>query len=76
MKDINRFIKIQDKEMEEFKVERKKLIRKHEDEKAALMKIYWEELLGLEKEFKNELTLLIDKYTPQIRITPDVETKK
>ncbi|KAG5248521.1 protein SUPPRESSOR OF GENE SILENCING [Salix suchowensis] len=70
VKDISRFIKIQDKEMEEFKAERKKLIRRHEDEKAALMKIYWEELLGLEKEFENELTLLIDKYTPQIRNHP------
>ncbi|KAB5548191.1 hypothetical protein DKX38_011597 [Salix brachista] len=70
VKDISRFIKIQDKEMEEFKAERKKLIRRHEDEKGALMKIYWEELLGLEKEFENELTLLIDKYTPQIRNHP------
>ncbi|XP_011007984.1 PREDICTED: protein SUPPRESSOR OF GENE SILENCING 3-like isoform X3 [Populus euphratica] len=64
VKDINRFIKIQDKEMEEFEAERKKLIRRHGDEKAALMKIYWEELLVLEKEFEDELTLLIDKHTP------------
>lgn len=64
MKDINRFIKIQDKEMEEFEAERKKLIRRHGDEKAAFMKIYWEELLVLEKKFEDELTLLIDKYTP------------
>jgi hypothetical protein len=28
------------------------------------MKIYWEELLVLEKKFEDELTLLIDKYTP------------
>jgi hypothetical protein len=64
VKDINRFIKIQDKEMEEFEAERKKLIRRHGDEKAAFMKIYWEELLVLEKKFEDELTLLIDKYTP------------
>ncbi|KAG6781991.1 hypothetical protein POTOM_011377 [Populus tomentosa] len=64
VKDMSRFIKIQDKEMEEFKAERKKLIRRHGDEKAALMKIYWEELLVLEREFEDELTLLIDKYTP------------
>ena len=64
MKDISRFIKIQDKEMEEFEAERKKLIRRHGDEKAALMKIYWEKLLVLEREFEDELTLLIDKYTP------------
>ncbi|KAG6780253.1 hypothetical protein POTOM_013107 [Populus tomentosa] len=64
VKDISRFIKIQDKEMEEFEAERKKLIRRHGDEKAALMKIYLEELLVLEKEFEDELTLLIDKYTP------------
>jgi len=50
--------------MEEFEAERKKLIRRHGDEKATLMKIYWEELLVLEKEFEDELTLLIDKYTP------------
>jgi hypothetical protein len=64
VKDINRFIKIQDKEMEEFEAERKKLIRRHGDEKAVFMKIYWEELLVLEKKFEDELTLLIDKYTP------------
>lgn len=64
MKDINRFIKIQDNEMEEFEAERKKMIRRHGDKKAALMKIYWEELLVLEKKFEDELTLLIDKYTP------------
>jgi len=50
--------------MEEFEAERKKLIRRHGDEKAAFMKIYWEELLVLEKKFEDELTLLIDKYTP------------
>lgn len=64
VKDINRFIKIQDNEMEEFEAERKKMIRRHGDKKAALMKIYWEELLVLEKKFEDELTLLIDKYTP------------
>ncbi|CAK7357013.1 unnamed protein product [Dovyalis caffra] len=53
VEDIDTFIKLQDKEMEEFKAERKKLIKSHEDEKAALMKIYWEELLELEKKFEN-----------------------
>ncbi|KAJ9158635.1 hypothetical protein P3X46_024200 [Hevea brasiliensis] len=62
MEDIVSFIKIQDKEMEEFEAERKKLIKSHEDKKASIMKKYWEELLELEKKLENDLNQLMEKY--------------
>ncbi|KAF2293749.1 hypothetical protein GH714_004468 [Hevea brasiliensis] len=62
MEDMVSFIKSQDKEIEEFEAERKKLIESHEDKKSSIMKRYWEELLELEKELENELNQLMEKY--------------
>lgn len=56
------FIKFQDKEMEEFEAERKKLIKNHEDKKSSIMKRYWEEILDLEKDLETELNQLMEKY--------------
>ncbi|KAF2293758.1 hypothetical protein GH714_004513 [Hevea brasiliensis] len=62
MEDMVSFIKSQDKEIQEFDAERKKLIESHEDKKSSIMKRYWEELLELEKELENELNQLMEKY--------------
>ncbi|KAG8650213.1 protein SUPPRESSOR OF GENE SILENCING 3 [Manihot esculenta] len=62
MEDMVSFIKFQDKEMEEFEAERKKLIKNHEDKKSSIMKRYWEEILDLEKDLETELNQLMEKY--------------
>ncbi len=62
--EIEKFIKIQDKEMEEFVEEREKLIKGHEEKMAAMKRRHWEEEVELEKEFDAELTQLMGKYSP------------
>ncbi|XP_039063044.1 protein SUPPRESSOR OF GENE SILENCING 3-like [Hibiscus syriacus] len=58
------FIAIQEKKMKEFEVEREKLMKSHQDRRLVITQRYWEELVELEKGFENELTLLLEKYTP------------
>ncbi|XP_048327694.1 protein SUPPRESSOR OF GENE SILENCING 3 isoform X1 [Ziziphus jujuba] len=62
--EIAKFIKIQEKEMEEFVLERDVLIQAHEDKMAAMRKRHWDEEVELEKEFDANLTRLMEKYTP------------
>ncbi|PHT47975.1 hypothetical protein CQW23_12183 [Capsicum baccatum] len=62
---VAKFIKLQDKEMEEFVEERETLMRTHEDGIAALRRKYWEEEVELERKFDLELAKLMDKYSPK-----------
>ncbi|KAL2497988.1 RNA-dependent RNA polymerase [Abeliophyllum distichum] len=62
---IAKFIQLQDKEMEEFVVERKKLMKAHEDRMVALKRKHGEEEVALEKEFDDEFNRLMEKYTPR-----------
>ncbi|KAJ8563155.1 hypothetical protein K7X08_031607 [Anisodus acutangulus] len=62
---VARFIKLQDKEMGEFVVERENLMRTHEDRIVALRRKYWEQEVELEKKFDLELAKLMDKYSPK-----------
>ncbi|PSR88074.1 suppressor of gene silencing like protein [Actinidia chinensis var. chinensis] len=62
--EMAKFIKCQEKEMEEFVAESEKLIKLHEDKIIALKQKYLEEEIQLEKEFDAELDQLMDKYTP------------
>ncbi|KAI9103669.1 hypothetical protein K1719_023292 [Acacia pycnantha] len=57
------FIRLQDKEMREFEAERDKLVKIHEEKKLALKKKMWQEEVELEKEFENELTQLMNRFT-------------
>ncbi|KAJ8769152.1 hypothetical protein K2173_000927 [Erythroxylum novogranatense] len=61
---VDKFIKIQNKEMEDFAVERDKLMKEHEDEMAAMTRRHWEEKIQLEKQFDENLTSLMKKYSP------------
>ncbi|PSS30844.1 suppressor of gene silencing like protein [Actinidia chinensis var. chinensis] len=62
--EMAKFIKCQEKEMDEFVAEREKLIKLHEDEIIAMKRKHWEEEVELEKKFDAELDQLMDKYTP------------
>nr|AHV82104.1 suppressor of gene silencing 3 [Nicotiana benthamiana] len=62
---VAKFIKLQDKEMEEFVEERENLLRSHEDRIAALRRKYWEAEVELEKNFDLELAKLMEKYSPE-----------
>ena len=61
---IAKFIKFQEKEMEEFVLERDILIKSHEEKMIAMRRRHWEEEVELEKEFDGKLTELMEKYTP------------
>lgn len=63
--EILKFIKCQDKEMEEFVAEREKLMKIHEERKTALKRRQWEEEVALETELSEELNVLMAKYTPK-----------
>lgn len=63
--EIRKFIKCQDKEMEEFVAEREKLMKAHEERKTVLKLRQWEEEVALENELSNELNSLMSKYTPK-----------
>ncbi|CAK9156052.1 unnamed protein product [Ilex paraguariensis] len=62
--EIAKFIKFQDKEIQEFVEEREKLIKIHGDNIAEMKRRHWEEELKLEEEFNTELNRLMEKYTP------------
>lgn len=59
-----RSLTIQERKMEEFDAEREKLMKSHQDRRLAITQRYWEELVELEEGFEKELTLLMEKYTP------------
>ncbi|PON47631.1 hypothetical protein TorRG33x02_322940 [Trema orientale] len=62
---FSKFIKSQDKEMEDYVEEREKLMKAHEEKFNDMRRRHWEEELELEKEFINaELTHLMNKYSP------------
>ncbi|XP_050364361.1 protein SUPPRESSOR OF GENE SILENCING 3 [Argentina anserina] len=61
--EIANFIKVQDKEMEDFVAEREMLIKVHGENQAAMKRRHWEEEVALEKEFNDKLTQLMDKYS-------------
>lgn len=61
--EVARFIKLQDEEMENFVKAREELIRAHEEKGLAMKQRHWEEEVGLEKEFDDELSKLMEKYT-------------
>ncbi|KAF3444205.1 hypothetical protein FNV43_RR13895 [Rhamnella rubrinervis] len=62
--EIAKFIKFQDKEMEEFVLERDILIKSHEEKMNAMRRRHLEEEVELEKELDGKLTELMEKYTP------------
>lgn len=64
MEEKMRSLTIQERKMEEFDAEREKLMKSHQDRRLAITQRYWEELVELEEGFEKELTLLMEKYTP------------
>ncbi|KAJ7945190.1 suppressor of gene silencing protein [Quillaja saponaria] len=62
--EISKFIKLQDKEMEEFVAERDRLMKDHEEHIASMKRRHWQEELQMEEEFGKKLTNLMEKYTP------------
>lgn len=64
MEENARSMIIEEKKMEAFDAEREKLMKSHQDRRLEITQRYWEELIELEKGFENELTLLMEKYTP------------
>ncbi|XVE94031.1 hypothetical protein REPUB_Repub01dG0245100 [Reevesia pubescens] len=62
--DNTKSITIQDKKMEEYDAEREKLMKSRQDRTLAITQRYWDELIEIEKGFEKELTLLMEKYTP------------
>jgi len=62
--DFAKFVKSQDKEMEEFVSEREKLVKTYEDNKISMKQRYFEEEVQLEKDFDAALNQLMDKYSP------------
>ncbi|KAK9078487.1 hypothetical protein SSX86_002544 [Deinandra increscens subsp. villosa] len=51
--------------MKEFEEEREKLMKMHEEKKTEMKTRHWKEEIELEKGFNDELTLLMDKYSPK-----------
>lgn len=64
--EIAKFIKVQDKEMEEFVAARDRLIKLHGEKMDAMRREHWEEEVELEKGFDAELTQLMEKYSTHI----------
>ncbi|XP_058210721.1 protein SUPPRESSOR OF GENE SILENCING 3-like [Rhododendron vialii] len=62
--DFAKFVKSQDKEMEEFVSEREKLVKAYEDDKISMNKRHFEEEVQLEKDFDTALNQLMSKYSP------------
>ncbi|XP_047254596.1 protein SUPPRESSOR OF GENE SILENCING 3-like [Capsicum annuum] len=62
---VTNFIKLQDREMEEFVEARETLMRTHEDRIVALRRRYWEEEVELERKFDLELAKLMERYSPK-----------
>ncbi|PKI72616.1 protein SUPPRESSOR OF GENE SILENCING 3 [Punica granatum] len=63
--DVEKFIKLQNKEMDEFMAERDKLIKEHDEKVKEMKRRHWEEEVELENEFNTELTALMNKYSPE-----------
>ncbi|XP_030471641.1 protein SUPPRESSOR OF GENE SILENCING 3-like [Syzygium oleosum] len=63
MEEIAEFIQLQEKEMEEFVAKREMLEKGHEDKLVAMKKRHWDEEVELEKEFKTQLTQLMESYS-------------
>ncbi|KAL6542029.1 Protein SUPPRESSOR OF GENE SILENCING [Orobanche gracilis] len=59
------FIKLQDKEMEEFVIKRESLIKAREERRLELRRRHWDEEMALEKEFDQEFSKLMEEYTPK-----------
>ncbi|XP_061376109.1 protein SUPPRESSOR OF GENE SILENCING 3 [Gastrolobium bilobum] len=70
MDEYLKFVEVQDKEMENFVAEKEKLYHAHEESIAAMRLRHWEEEVQMEKMFDEELTKLMEKYSPS-----DPETK-
>ncbi|XP_039007083.1 protein SUPPRESSOR OF GENE SILENCING 3-like isoform X2 [Hibiscus syriacus] len=66
----------QEKWMEEFELEREKLMKSHQDRRLAITQRYWEELIELEKGFEKELTLLMEKYNPDCPVEETTNSPK
>ncbi|XP_027339129.1 protein SUPPRESSOR OF GENE SILENCING 3-like [Abrus precatorius] len=63
VENISRFVCPKD-EMRQFEAKRANIIKFHQEKMLALKKKQWQEQVELEKEFENELTQLMDTYTP------------
>ncbi|WJX41000.1 Protein SUPPRESSOR OF GENE SILENCING [Trifolium repens] len=59
-----KFVAVQDKEMENFVEEKEKLCQAHEESIAAMRLRHWEEEVAMEKKFDEDLTKLMEKYSP------------
>lgn len=59
-----KFVEVQDKEMENFVAEKEKLCQAHEEGIAAMKRRHWQEEVEMEKKFDEELTKLMEKYSP------------
>lgn len=57
------FIQLQEKEMEEFVARREMLEKEHEQKLVAMKKRHWDEEVELEKEFKTQLTQLMESFS-------------
>ncbi|KAH7848678.1 hypothetical protein Vadar_006038 [Vaccinium darrowii] len=62
--DFAKFVKSQDKEMEEFVSVREKLVKTYEDNKISMKQRHFEEVVQLEKDFDTALNQLMNKYSP------------
>ncbi|KAF7145759.1 hypothetical protein RHSIM_Rhsim04G0129300 [Rhododendron simsii] len=62
--DFAKFVKSQDKEMEEFVSEREKLVKAYEDNKISMKQRHFKEEFQLEKDFDTALNQLMNKYSP------------
>ncbi|XP_058209510.1 protein SUPPRESSOR OF GENE SILENCING 3-like [Rhododendron vialii] len=62
--DFAKFVKSQDKEMEEFVSEREKLVKAYEDNKISMKQRHFKEEVQLEKDFDTALNQLMNKYSP------------
>ncbi|KAL5709617.1 Protein SUPPRESSOR OF GENESILENCING [Ranunculus cassubicifolius] len=60
--EVAEFIESQNKGIEEFELEREKLIKMHEDRKAAMKRRQNQEAIDLEKDFESSLTRLMEHY--------------
>lgn len=59
-----KFVEVQEKEMENFVEEKEKLFKAHEESIAAMKRRHWEEEVETEKKFDEDLTKLMEKYSP------------
>ncbi|CAK8568037.1 unnamed protein product [Lathyrus sativus] len=59
-----KFVEFQEKEMENFVEEKEKLFQAHEESIAAMRRRHWEEEVEMEKKFDEDLTKLMEKYSP------------